>query len=349
MIRLQRYMTAGLEGPHVQPPTIIGKLQMAIKLEHSTIPLYLYALYSLDEDKNSEIADILQSVVIEEMLHITLASNILNALGGAPVIDESDFIPTYPGALPGGVEADLTVHLAPFSTDQLKVFLTIEEPENPLNFPVALGVDPTITIGQFYAAISKAIGQLPDDSFAKSPRNQVGPELVFGSIVVTDVASAQAAITTIVGQGEGTTESPEEGAGQDYAHYYRFMQIEKGHKLVPVPGESDPEKMYAYIGDPIVLDAAGVYKVPKDPAYLAGSTQAAANDSFNYTYTSLLKALHDLFNGANDRQQMRRAIGLMMSLKEQAKAMMSGIPDPTVLAGPSFEYRPVNPAAQGVA
>jgi hypothetical protein len=33
----------------------------------------------------------------------------------------------------------------------------------------------------------------------------------------------------------------------------------------------------------------------------------------------------------------------MMSLKEQAKAMMAGIPDPAVVAGPTFEYQPTNP------
>ena len=55
-------------------------------------------------------------------------------------------------------------------------------------------------------------------------------------------------------------------------------------------------------------------------------------------------ALRDLFSGKNSDAQMNRAIGLMMSLKGQAKAMMSGIPNPQVLTGPSFQYQPVNPA-----
>ena len=41
--------------------------------------------------------------------------------------------------------------------------------------------------------------------------------------------------------------------------------------------------------------------------------------------------------------QFNRAIGLMMSLKGQAKAMTSGIPNPKVITGPSFEYQPTNP------
>jgi bacterioferritin (cytochrome b1) len=353
MIRLQRSLITPLQGPNVQASNVIDSLQQAIELEHSTIPLYLYALYSLDEAKNAEIAQILQSVVIEEMLHMTLASNVLNALGGSPVIDKPGFIPTYPGPLPGGVEADLKVNLAPFSPAQLETFIKIEEPEHPLEFPSALALIPTITIGEFYTAISKAIGNLGEGAFVKPPRNQVGPDLMWESIVVTDIASAQQAIQTIIDQGEGTKETPEEGVGHGYAHYYRYMQIKKGHLLVPVPGETQPDKKYAYTGAPITLDPSGVYAVPTNPGlppgYPPGSAQAFANDNFNYTYTTLLRAIHDLVNGEANRAQMNRAIGLMMSLKEQAKAMMSGIPNPKVLTGPSFQYQPTNPPPPAVA
>ncbi|MGC4014321.1 MAG: hypothetical protein QM755_07370 [Luteolibacter sp.] len=63
-------------------------------------------------------------------------------------------------------------------------------------------------------------------------------------------------------------------------------------------------------------------------------------DNFNYTYTSLLKGLHDLFNGQPDT--FRRTLGAMMSLRQQALDMMAGtnLPGPI---GPSFEYQPVNP------
>src|SRR5687768_4726057 len=81
--------------------SVLSAIQDAIKLEHSTIPPYLYALYSLKEGNNQGIIDIIQSVVIEEMLHMTLACNILNALGGTPEIDTPSFVPTYPGTLPG--------------------------------------------------------------------------------------------------------------------------------------------------------------------------------------------------------------------------------------------------------
>ena len=56
-------------------------LQQAVELEHATLPVYLYGLYSLQSGVNTAIADIIQSVAMEEMLHMTLAANVLNALG----------------------------------------------------------------------------------------------------------------------------------------------------------------------------------------------------------------------------------------------------------------------------
>lgn len=347
MIRLKRSSLRGVSG---EEPTIKGvcrALQQAVELEHATIPLYLYALYSLDTNKNGAIAAIIESVVIEEMLHMTLACNVLNALGGDPVIDKPTFIPTYPGPLPGGVEADLVVNLAPFSLAQLQTFLHIEQPEDPIHIrspeSLAAAVDGDITIGEFYTAIAHAIGVLGDRVFVAPPRNQVGPELMDQAIVVHDVATAQAAIGLIIVQGEGTRLTPEDGDGE-VAHYYRFMQIERGHLLVGAPGSTPP---WAYTGAPVHFDSRGVYPLPTNPGargYPPSSIQAFANDNFNYTYTSLLGVLHGLFNGANHSEQMNRAIGLMMSLKGQAKAMTAGVPDPSVFTAPTFQYQPLNPA-----
>src|ERR1700732_4423538 len=125
MIHLKAQLSVDLKAGGKEAVTTA--LQRALELEHSTIPPYLYALYSLDENKNGAIAKIIQSVVLEEMLHMTLVCNILNALEGRPVIDNPKFIPTYPGPLPGGIEAGLTVGLAPFSIDVVHdAFMAIE-------------------------------------------------------------------------------------------------------------------------------------------------------------------------------------------------------------------------------
>jgi hypothetical protein len=350
MIQLQPSMLAGLSDPSPLE-AVRTALQNAVQLEHSTIPPYLYALYSLRPGRNVEIAEIIESVVVEEMLHMTLACNVLNALGGAPVIDDPSFVPDYPGPLPGGVEDQLVVHLAPFSDAQLEAFITIEAPADPSDFPSAaeLAAPPT-TIGEFYEAISQAIGKLGDRAFTGSPANQVGPDLMPRSVVVTDTASAQQAINIIVEQGEGTSGDPAEVVGPGYAHYYRYMQIQKGRQLVPLNyGGPAPEDRYAYQGAPVPFDRAGVYPLVTDPGatpattYTPGTAAALANDSFNYTYTSLLKALHILFNGAATQAQFNRTLGLMMSLKGQAKAMMGAIPNIAEFVGPTFVYQAVNP------
>ena len=67
-------------------------LQTAIELEHSTIPVYLTALYSIKPNANREVAALIRSVVIEEMLHMALACNILISIGGSPSIGQPGFI-----------------------------------------------------------------------------------------------------------------------------------------------------------------------------------------------------------------------------------------------------------------
>ncbi|RBH51872.1 hypothetical protein C3F00_033145, partial [Pseudomonas sp. MWU13-2860] len=49
----------------------------AVRLELSTIPTYLTALFSIKPGQNQEARALVQSVVVEEMLHMTLAANTL--------------------------------------------------------------------------------------------------------------------------------------------------------------------------------------------------------------------------------------------------------------------------------
>ncbi|NEO02042.1 MAG: hypothetical protein F6K50_43715, partial [Moorea sp. SIO3I7] len=80
-------------------------LKYAMQVEHSTIPPYLTALYSLKPGSNLEAFHMIRAVVVEEMLHLTLAANVFNAVGGdmTGVLTNLDFIPTYPTKLPGGI------------------------------------------------------------------------------------------------------------------------------------------------------------------------------------------------------------------------------------------------------
>jgi hypothetical protein len=322
---------------------IAASLQHAVELEHATIPPYLYALYSLKPGHNTSIGNLISSVVGEEMAHMALACNILNAIGGAPVIDHPHFIPTYPGALPGAVEHQLTVPLARFSLDIVEnVFMVIEEPEHSLDIASDIATStPQLTIGMFYDAIKKAIVHAGESIFTGDPGRQLVHNYAIAEVIaVTDVASAVQAIEIIVEQGEGTTTTPLD-LEDTLAHYYRFNEILLGKTLIPAPGETPP---WLFDGDPIPFDSTAVWPIITDPTierYEHGSRARYACDTFNYTYTSLLKVLHDTFNG--QPSLLRTAIGIMESLNEQAQALMSIEISPGVNAGPSFDYQLTNP------
>lgn len=347
MIRLKSELFADLNG------TIEGlrsALQNAIELEHSTIPPYLYVLYSLKPGTNLEIAGLVKSIVLQEMLHMALDCNVLNAVGGTPKIDDPAFIPKYPGPLPGGVESELIVPLAPFSKQLVKdKFMVIEEPEDPLHFPVvklALAEAQPVTIGQFYTGIIQQIKELAakGNIFSGDSKRQLTtgfPSLQ--TIHVHDAASAIQAVNMIVEQGEGTKTSPLDPEHEP-AHYYRFAEIYQGKMLIPNSDHSPGAPEYVYGGQNIPFDSANVWPVitnPDSKSYPPGSKARNLNDTFNYTYTSLLKSLQLVFSGEPDR--LGPAIGLMESMKEQALTMMATQLVPGQTIGPTFEYQPVNP------
>jgi hypothetical protein len=322
-------------------PGLREALQTAVELEHAVIPPYLYALYSLAPGSNSAAAEIIRSVVTEEMLHLTLAANLLNAVGGRPVLDTPDVLPRYPGPLPGTVGDGLVVGLAPFSVPLVRdTFMAIEEPEDPKDYgpdPEPAPASDRLTIGQFYRQVRTTIEDLGESVFTGQRDRQVTTGFLPGAIAVTGVASACQAIDTIIDQGEGTRTSPWDGT--DVAHYYRFAEIVHGRRLIRFPAG----QRYAYLGDPVPVDPAGIRAIPVNPTlagYPAGSAAQRACESFNYTYTTLLKALHATFNGTPGK--LRPAIDIMSSLQQQAMDMMAGTTTNGVPAGPSFEWQPTD-------
>jgi hypothetical protein len=230
---------------------VLRALQTALQIEHATVPIYLFALYSLKPSlaggpgPNEEIASILRSVVHEEMLHMTIVCNVLNALGGYPAIDRADFIPHYPGTMPGTVADGTILRLAPFSRELVReVFMPIEEPRTVLRFgetskPRATD-DPSRdasrgdTIGEFYVRIVRHIRDLGDEAFDGDPARQVDrlvPSSLRDLVVVKDVETASRALEVIISQGEGSTGSPLD-LDHAYAHYYRFLELAEMRRLV---------------------------------------------------------------------------------------------------------------------
>lgn len=324
-----------------QTPKLLSALQTALELEHATIPPYLFAAYTL-KGVNSAIREFIFDVAREEMLHMTLVGNLINALGGSPRLNSPDFIPKYPSNLPGTVQNDLKVGLAPFSKELLKdVFMRIEEPENPAHFPVVSLTEGEVprTIGQFYRSI-KAIIEAGDGSmFTGDQARQVTTTIDDDeSFEIVDKASAIKAIDLIVEQGEGTQQTPLEAGGtKEAAHYYRFEQIFHGRELKE--DASVPEG-FSYNGAIIPFDPAAVWPAKSNLKTADIPTENAAralSEQFNRDYTAMLNDLHRAFNGEQGR--IARAVRTMrLNLKNAAGQLVRLELSPGVNAGPTFEF-----------
>lgn len=319
-------------------------LQTAIEIEHSTIPAYLCALYSIQDGTNTFARRTIQGVVVEEMLHMILACNILNAIGGHPAIDKPRFIPEYPTYLPHSSDAFL-VPLQKFSKDTIEGFMKIEHPAAKDAPPEAHNYE---TIGQFYHAIKQALRSLnrstPGGIFTGSPSRQVKSEHYYGSggklFAIHSLEAAILAINEIVGQGEGvngTIEAPPVplfGGEIEYAHFFRFTEIRAERRYLPNDNAHDPPT-----GPSVEVDWNAVYNMqpnPKMSDYAVGSALYDKTLAFNQTYMRLLQTIHNATNG--DPSLINQTIPLMYDLKYKAQDLMQTPLGNGLMAGPSFEY-----------
>lgn len=111
-------------------PILQDLLQTAILIEHSTIPPYLTALYSIKDGTNILPSQIIRSVAVEEMLHMIMVCNVMNAVSIQPSVNRPQNYPNYPMKLPMNV--DFYVGLETFSSNSIATFIAIESPSNPL-------------------------------------------------------------------------------------------------------------------------------------------------------------------------------------------------------------------------
>ena len=335
-------------------------LQAAVELELATIPAYLCALYSLQPEANDETSLIIRSVVVEEMLHMVLAANVLNAIGGQPRVT-GGHVPRYPHELPDGTVVDLL----PFCPEAVEEFLKVENPQydhHPLDpgHPPVAGRRPQLhraraasvigkptTIGAFYAEIidglKRAAAELGEHAlFNGDPARQVTREYYYaggGSVQpVKDLASAIAVLTEIVDQGEGDLASMYDADG-DLGHYYRFKQIACDRTYLPSDDAGEPS------GPPVGVDYGAVYPMianPRGDDY-ADPELRAASDAVNRTWSRLLRDIEAAFNGRPEA--LLTAVPGMFRLRDQALVLLAnplpgGAPQyPTPRhAGPTFEW-----------
>lgn len=328
-------------------------LDAAIQLEHATIPPYLTALYSLHPNSNIEASQIIRAVLVEEMLHMTLAANLLNAVGFRPNLLEKGFVPNFPTTLPSG-ETDFEVSIAPFTKTTLQTFLNIERPsktapENhgPLKGCIARSQETTqkmsqlwavspkreeltysfYSIGDFYQAILDGLIKLEREAqsegntiFTGSVSDQITNDYYYSGggnvIVVHDLASATAAIELIMGQGEGFDQGIFDEQGE-IAHYYRFKQLELG-RFYHVGDRPDMPT-----GEKFEVDWDAVYPVIENPKldhFINNPPLARAAENFNNDYKGFLEILQRAFSGEKDL--LLNAVCGMFRLKDYATQLI---------------------------
>jgi len=294
-------------GPIATITSLREHLQLAIELEHATIPAYLTALWSLHEGANEEVADVLRGVVMEEMLHLTLAANVLNAVGGAPCIGDPAFVPRYPAPLPHS-DREVVVQLGPCTPTAIECFKRIERPA-VVGAPAQ--ADRYHSIGQFYAAVEDGLKRLAAESpiFTGDPARQVVPgTYVYGclgdAIAVHDLDTALAALACVIDQGEGLNGTIHDGdravprGRQGLAHWYRFDEVAKGRRYCP---QDTP--LTGPTGPPLRVDWTAVEPIRADPLVRdldPHSDVRRLTNEANSIYTDLLQLLHRAFNGEPD-------------------------------------------------
>jgi len=342
----------GITGPHAISTLedLRRHLQWAIELEHATIPPYMCALYSLDPGRNLAAEQVIRTVFTEEMLHLALAANLLNAVGGSPKLDTPELLPAYPHPLPHG-DRSLHIHLVPFGVEALDLFLRIERPASATEPPQS---DEYRTIGQFYAAIDAGFHALCDkfgeaEVFSGDPGRQIGELHLRGAgggvIPVHDLKSALSALEEIIVQGEGAARTDVWDGDRDVfhpnreevAHFYRIKELRLGRRY-----QAGDTPQSGPTGEEIKVDFSAVLPMrpnPRTADYPEGSPVRVAQEQFNQAYSLLLYQLEQAFNG--QPSQLKDAVGTMYALRGQALALMkmpSG--DGKTTAGPTFEYVP---------
>jgi len=199
---------------------LLCKLGVAAELEHNLLCAYLYTAASLKQNANEFAADVSDEVVstvgrwkgmvtgiaVQEMLHLTLASNLISALGGLPTFDRKNFpfdqgqVPFYPASfrldLQGyGLKALITYYLfeafdsrnlTPASMKRARNMLSnvlggtakdyreVAEVEEVLDaFLDDDTVPPIESIGELYLNIAQGIVALGEDLFIGDPNLQM--------------------------------------------------------------------------------------------------------------------------------------------------------------------------------
>lgn len=343
----------------------------ASQLEHMLMCEYLFAVFSLKRDVSEGITTeqleaikrwdrVISEVAAQEMLHLTLASNMLSAIGSSAHFNRPNF-PQQSKYFPAGVK----VALLPFGKDALLHFLYLERPEGLEREDAAILESRSVeeephsvitsqnlvpepeefaTVGHLYRGIERGFQQLVEKQgeqhiFIGPPKAQATqqyfswPEL----IPVTNLASAIQAIETIVEEGEGAR-----GDWQQ-AHYGKFLQVYNEYQALK---QRDPNF------EPTRPVRAAFVRQPADTVpvdLISDPVTAGASNLFNASYATLLSILNRFFlHGGETDEEFKLlsdvAVDMMFNVIRPVGILLTTLPIgphlPGVMAGASFEtYR----------
>ncbi len=344
---------------------LIYMLCEAAELEHGIMCQYLFAAFSLKQAGDEGLTDAelaatvrwrkqVSHVATQEMLHLALVHNLLSAIGAAPHLARPN-LPQPADHYPAGVQ----LALLPFGEQALRHFMFLERPEG-MDLDDAAGLAATsravplmnerdivprlqdfATVGHLYRSIEAGLAHLADRHgepwlFVGPPRAQATeadfrwPELV----AVTDLASAQRAIDTILEQGEGPR-----GDWRD-AHFGQFVGIlDQYEQLREANPAFEPVR-------PVM--AANVRPSERDVEVplITDLLTARVTDLFNVGYEILLQVFERYFAHTQETDAQlatlaEATIGLMARVIKPLGDLITTLPvgagHPGRTAGPSFE------------
>jgi hypothetical protein len=344
---------------------LVYLLTQASELEQGILCEYLFALYSLKRDPQDglgaeQLAQVtrwgrtLSEIAVQEMLHLTLATNLLIAVGATPHFHRPNFpirCQWYP--------PDVQVALVPFGEAALRHFLYLERPDQvdlrdaelfstvcecrPLTAaPATLMAAPQdySTVGHLYRSIAHGFERLVErygeaEVFIGPPGAQATSKLLGWPelVAVTDLASAKAAIATIVEQGEGA-----DGDWRE-AHFGRLAGVLEEFLAAT---RADPGFSPARPAQP-----AFVRRPPDQPlaTVISDPRTAQVAELFDAAHQAVLQALSRLFLHDDETDQevatlADTAIGLMAGVLRPLGSVLTTLPlgpdHPGELAGPAF-------------
>jgi len=346
---------------------LIWTLGKAAALEQLVMCQYLYAAFSMkDRDDEGLTPEQLEAtrrwrrelfdIGAQEMLHLSLVQNLLTAIGAGSALERPSF-PLLPHAYPAGIRMELL----PFDEQSVRHFIYLERPEGldmadldalaamekaaPLPVATEDEIGPRLqdfaTIGELYRAIEIGFDHLADKLgesrlFIGPPDAQATPtHFRFPELrPVTDLASAHAAIDTIVEQGEGAR-----GDWRD-AHFGRLVALldEFLDLRDRDPGFQPARPVLASV----VREREDGLSVP----LISDPFTARSVDLLNAVYEVVLQLLARYFAHTDETDDHLGtladvAVGLMVSVVKPLGGLVTRLPvgpeHPGRTAGPMFE------------